>query len=89
MSATTSSSSAARTAWGEGAAPRGFRGRVLLSVLGPIAWLIFTLLYVGFWAKGFSLFQDVVVVLVSILVLGGVMAAVWISWGGRWMRDWK
>ncbi len=89
MSAETSSSSAARVAWGEGAVPRGFRGRILLSVLGPIAWLIFTLLYVGFWATGFTIFQDVVVVLVSILVLGGVMAGVWISWGSRWAKDWK
>ncbi len=74
--------------WERGMVPHGFRGRVLLSVLGPIAWLIFTLLYVGFWAKGFTIFQDVVVVLVSILVLGGVMAAVWITWGTRWAKSW-
>ncbi len=60
-----------------------WRGPVLVSILGPIAWLVFTLLYVGFWATGLTLFQDVVVILVSILILGGVMAGVWTVWGSR------
>ncbi len=59
----------------------GARWRVLLSVLGPITWLVFTLLYVGFWATGFSLFQDIIVLLVSVLLLGGVMAGAWITSG--------
>lgn len=77
--------SAPSTTHGSGVRPlaAGMRWRVLLSVLGPIAWLVFTLLYVGFWATGFSLFQDLVVVLVSILILGGVMAGIWITWAGR------
>ncbi len=70
------------------------RWPILLSILGPVAWLVFTLLYVGFWAKGFSLFQSVIVVLVSLLVLFGVVAAAWATWGmsrfgrGRW-GDWR
>ncbi len=63
------------------------RWRVLLTILGPIAWLCFTLLYVGFWAQGFSLFQDLVVILVSLLVLGGVVVSAWASWGIRRFRS--
>ena len=59
------------------------RARVVASILGPVAWLCFTLLYVGFWAKGFSLFQSVIVILVSIIVLAGLMGALWASWGMR------
>ena len=59
------------------------RWPVLLSILGPVAWLSATLLYVGFWAEGFSLFQSVVVVLVSLIVLAGVMGAAWWGWGVR------
>jgi hypothetical protein len=62
------------------------RGRMVASILGPVAWLSFTLLYVGFWAQGFSLFQSVIVILVSILVLGGVMGALWSSYGMRRAR---
>lgn len=56
------------------------RGRITASIVGPVAWLSFTLLYVGFWAQGFSLFQSVVVLLVSALVLGGLMGAIWTWW---------
>lgn len=64
---------------------------MVASILVPVAWLSFTLLYVGFWAQGFTLFQSVIVILVSVILLGGVMGAIWASWGMRhrtWSRDW-
>lgn len=60
--------------------------RLMASILVPVTWLSFTLLYVGFWAQGFSLFQSVIVILVSLLVLGGVMGAIWTSYGMRYSR---
>lgn len=65
---------------------RSWRGPVLVSILGPVGWLVFTLLYVGFWAGGLTLFQDVIVVLVSLLLLAGTMGAAWIVWGSRRFR---
>jgi hypothetical protein len=62
--------------------------RVVVSIVVPVAWLCFTLLYVGFWAHGFSLFQSVIVILVSILVLFAVMASVWVSFGMSQSRRW-
>ena len=56
------------------------RWRITASLIGPIAWLIFTLLYVGFWAPGFTILQSVVIVLVSILILAGVMGGIWTWW---------
>jgi hypothetical protein len=64
------------------------RARVVASILGPVAWLSFTLLYVGFWAKGFTLFQSVIVILVSVIILGGLMGALWASFGFR-SRRWS
>jgi len=63
------------------------RARIVASILGPVAWLSFTLLYVGFWAKGFTLFQSVIVILVSIIILAGLMGALWASLGFRY-RNW-
>jgi hypothetical protein len=54
----------------------------------PSAWLSATLLFVAFWAHGFSLFQSIVVILVSIILLIGVMAAIWVSFGFRQARAW-
>jgi hypothetical protein len=64
------------------------RARVVASIIGPVAWLSFTLLYVGFWAKGFTLFQSVIVIFVSVIILAGVMGALWASWGMR-RRSWS
>lgn len=35
---------------------------------------------------GHSLFQSIVIVLVSVLVLGGLLGAMWASWGLRFAR---
>ncbi|MCI4368024.1 MAG: hypothetical protein L3K09_00455 [Thermoplasmata archaeon] len=72
--------------WGERF--QGFRRRVLFSIVLPIAWLSFSLLYVAFWATGFTLFQSGVIVLVSALVLGGTMGAVWMWWGPSYAKGW-
>lgn len=60
-----------------------FRVAIVASILGPVIWLSLTLLYVGFWASGFTLFQSVVLVLVSLLVLAGVLGTVWYLWAAR------
>ncbi|MGA8663603.1 MAG: hypothetical protein WB809_00820 [Thermoplasmata archaeon] len=66
----------------------GLKHRIVASILVPVAWLSATLLYVAFWAHGFSLFQNIVVIVVSILVLFGVMAGIWVSFGFRQARSW-
>jgi hypothetical protein len=67
---------------------RSVRRRVVASIIAPVAWLSLTLLYVGFWAHGFSLFQSIIVVIVSILVLFAVMAVLWVSFGFREASRW-
>jgi uncharacterized membrane protein len=66
----------------------GLRWRTVASIIGSVVWLSFTLLYVGFWATAFSLFQSIIVILVSIIILGGVMGAVWTAWGPRYRHRW-
>jgi hypothetical protein len=65
---------------------RGMRVRVAASILLGVGWLSFVLLYAGFWVDGYSLFQSIVIVLVSMLVLAGIMGAMWASWGMRFAR---
>ncbi|MGP8072255.1 MAG: hypothetical protein ACLPZM_03895 [Thermoplasmata archaeon] len=66
----------------------GLKHRIVASILVPVAWLSATLLYLAFWAQGFSLFQNIVVALVSVIVLIGVMAGIWVSFGFRQARTW-
>ncbi|MGA8542336.1 MAG: hypothetical protein WB947_02160 [Thermoplasmata archaeon] len=66
------------------------RRALLASLAGSVAWVCFTLLYVAFWAHGFSLFQSIVVIVVSLLLLFALLVGAWVSFGmrmaGRW--DW-
>lgn len=62
---------------------QGLRLRVAASILLFVGWLSFVLLYAAFWAGGYSLFQSIVIVLVSLLVLAGILGAMWASWGMR------
>ena len=62
------------------------RRRLIASIAGAVAWISFTLLYLAFWAHGFSWFQSVVVLIVSLVVLTGVLLGTWVSYGFAFLR---
>jgi hypothetical protein len=64
------------------------RRRVLASVGAIVGWLSLTLLFVAFWAHGFSLFQSVIVVVVSLMVLAAFLVGAWVSFGLRFVGGW-
>lgn len=73
---------------------RGMRWRVSATILFITAWLAFILLFAAFWSVGFSLFQNIMIGFVSVIVLGGSIAALWAAWGmrfagGDWGRHWR
>ncbi len=73
-----------------GWARRGMRWRTSLTIILGTAWLVFILLYAGFWAGHFDLFQNIVIFFVSLVILLGGIAAVWASWGMRFAgSDWE
>ena len=53
---------------------------VALSIVGVIAWLVFILIYALYWSSGFSLFQNIIVTVVSFLLAGLVIALMWMPW---------
>jgi fatty acid desaturase len=64
------------------------RRRVLVSIAATAGWLCLVLLYLAFWATGFSFFQSVIVVIVSLLVLAAILLGAWISFGLRFVSGW-
>jgi hypothetical protein len=52
-----------------------------------VGWVSLVLLYGAFWASSFSIFQDIVVAVVSLLVLAAVLLGAWISFGMRLVGD--
>ncbi|MCJ7572112.1 MAG: hypothetical protein MUO82_09605 [Candidatus Thermoplasmatota archaeon] len=59
----------------------GFKWRVGLSIVLPIAAMIFLIIWFWSYAQPYKLWQDIAVILVTILVIGGVLGPVWAQWG--------
>lgn len=59
---------------------------VIGSILGVIAWAVFILLFALFWSNGFSLFQNIIVTVVSLIIDGLLIGLMWVVWGpkGAW-----
>ena len=55
-------------------------GAIVGSILGVIAWLVFILLYALYWSKGFSLFQNIIVTIVSITIDCLAISLMWLVW---------
>ena len=64
----------------------GMRWRVAASILVGVGWISFVLRYAAFWSGPYSLFQSIVIVLVSFILLAGITRAKWASWGMRFAR---
>lgn len=64
------------------------RRRILASIAASVGWISLILLFLAFGATHFSIFQDIVVVVVSLLVLAGVLLGAWVSFGLRFIDHW-
>jgi hypothetical protein len=53
---------------------------IALSIIGVIAWLVFILLYALYWSGGYSLFQNIIVTIVSFLIAGLLIGLMWVPW---------
>lgn len=57
--------------------PSGFAPRIIVSIIVFFGLLIFSIIYVSFFASSFSLFQKVAVILVAILAALTILGIMW------------
>jgi len=69
--------------------PSGLGLRVVVSIIVLFGLLIFSIIYVAFFAISFSLFQKIAVILVAILVATAILGAMWASWGIKYGKEWN
>ncbi len=67
----------------------GFSIRVGLSILIVFGWLAFLILWLFFYAEDYGVFQNIAILLVSIIVGIGMLAALWVTWGLRFAGQFK
>lgn len=70
----------------------GFKGRLIASIIVPFGLMIFLVLWLFFYAVHFDIYQNIAIIIVSILVMVGILGVVWKSWGwkqGGKFDQWK
>ena len=53
---------------------------IVVTLVAGICWAIFMLLHVLFWSPNFDLFQNIVIIFLSVVVAGCVMGLIWVFW---------
>ena len=53
---------------------------IILSIVGVIAWLVFILVYALVWSKGYDLFQNIIVTIVSLTLATVIIGLMWLIW---------
>jgi len=61
----------------------GVGWRVSLSILGGVGWLAFLIVWLFFFAGDYSIYRNLAVLLVAVLLFGGIQGAMWAPWGMR------
>ena len=73
----------------EGETPPGLAPRVAVSIVVGVGCLIFLILFLAFSAGGFSIWQNLAIILTSILVMGAILGPMWAYWGITTGQTWK
>jgi hypothetical protein len=64
-------------------------GGVIVTMVAIIAWLVFILVYALYWSTNYNLFQNIVVVIVTLGITALVIGLFWVVWGFRHVKNWK
>jgi len=84
------------TIWGMKMIPRegktmfkmfGFKWRLQLSIIIPLASLVFLIIWFWFYATPFTIWQNIAVILITLLIIGGILGSIWTRWGMK--NSWK
>lgn len=62
----------------------GFGWRVGVTILVALGWLAFLVIWLFFYAQNFTIYQNIAVFFVSLLIVGAIKAAMWAPWGMKY-----
>ena len=62
---------------------RGLLWRTVASILIPAAWLAFVVVHEILWAGGFTIAENLAIVVVSLVAVCAVLGVLWVTWAAR------
>jgi uncharacterized membrane protein len=60
---------------------KGFKWRITISIVLPFLAIIFLISWFWYYAEPYTVWQNVAVLLVVLLAIGGILGAIWAQWG--------
>jgi len=63
---------------------KGFRWRLWVSGIVMVGVFIFLIYWFWFLAEPFDVYQNIAIFIISILIMGGLLGAMWAPWGMRY-----
>lgn len=60
---------------------KGLGWRVSLSIIVGVGWLIFLILWLFFYASDYSVYKNVSIVMISLLIMAIILGIPWTFWG--------
>lgn len=73
----------------EGEMPPGSASRIAVSIAVGIGWLIFLVVFLWFYAQDLGIYKSLAIVILSLLVVGAILAPMWAHWGIKTGHAWK
>jgi amino acid transporter len=55
-------------------------GAIVATIVILIGWLVFIIIYALFWSGHFTFFQNIILTIASLLIMGLVIGLVWVLW---------
>ena len=53
---------------------------IMASILAAIIWAVLMLVYIVFWSSNFDWLQNLAIILLSLVVIGGIVGLMWVYW---------
>lgn len=60
---------------------KGFKWRIATSIVLPFLAIIFLISWFWYYAEPYTVWQNIAVLLVVLLAIGGILGAIWARWG--------
>jgi hypothetical protein len=58
---------------------KGLGARFAVSIISIVGWIIFLILWLFFYASNYDIYQNIAIIIISLLILGLIKGIVWMT----------